>query len=143
MNLKVLTVSVVLVAASVLVWAQAPTKEKFHFNKNSEDEYGYAQAVKVGNTIYISGVAGRGPMDQAITNVYRGLERTLQHYGATFENVVKENLYTTNMDEMIKYQKIRRDFYKNDYPAASWVQISRLFMPDAVLEVEVIAVVKE
>ena len=127
----------------MLVWAQAPTKEKFHFNKNSEDEYGYAQAVKVGNTIYISGVAGRGPMDQAITNVYRGLERTLQHYGATFENVVKENLYTTNMDEMIKHQKIRRDFYKNDYPAASWVQISRLFMPDAVLEVEVIAVVKE
>ena len=127
----------------MLVWAQAPTKEKFHFNKNSEDEYGYAQAVKVGNTIYISGVAGRGPMDQAIANVYRGLERTLQHYGATFENVVKENLYTTNMDEMIKHQKIRRDFYKNDYHAASWVQISRLFMPDAVLEVEVIAVVKE
>jgi enamine deaminase RidA (YjgF/YER057c/UK114 family) len=143
MTYKIFTATVVLVAAASLAWAQAPAKEKFHFNKNVEDEYGYAQAVKVGNTIYISGVAGRGPMDQAIDRVYRGLERTLQHYGATFENVVKENLYTTNMEEMIKHQQKRREFYKNDYPAASWVQISRLFVPDAVLEVEIIAVIKE
>ena len=36
-----------------------------------------------------------------------------------------------------------RLFYKNDFPAATWVQVVRLFMPDAKLEVEVIAHLKD
>ncbi|WP_230978981.1 RidA family protein [Flavobacterium supellecticarium] len=60
-------------------------------------------------------------------------------YGATFENVVKENLYTTDIEAMKKYNYIRKEFYKGDFPAATWVQIQRLYMPTAKLEVELIA----
>jgi len=53
--------------------------------------------------------------------------------------VVKENLYTTDMEAVKKYNDARKVFYKGDFPAATWVQISRLFMYDARLKVELIA----
>jgi enamine deaminase RidA (YjgF/YER057c/UK114 family) len=40
---------------------------------------------------------------------------------------------------MKKYNEVRKAFYKGDYPAATWVQITRLYMSDAKLEVELIA----
>jgi 2-iminobutanoate/2-iminopropanoate deaminase len=118
------------------------TKEKFHFNKEAEDGAGYAQAVKVGNTIYISGTVGRGPMDEAIKRIYTRLESTLKNYGASFQNVVKENLYTTQIDEVIKHQQVRKEFYKGDFPASTWVEIKRLYSPDAILEIELVAIIK-
>jgi 2-iminobutanoate/2-iminopropanoate deaminase len=118
-------------------------KEKFHFNKESEESVGYTQAVKLGNTIYISGTVGRGPMDEALKKVYTKLETTLKNYGGSFQNVVKENLYTTQIDEVIKHQLVRREFYKGDFPASTWVEIKRLYSPEAVLEIELVAVLKD
>ena len=40
---------------------------------------------------------------------------------------------------MKKYNDSRKVFYKNDFPAATWVQVSRLYMSEAKLEVELIA----
>ena len=97
------------------------------------------QVVKVDNVLYISGAVSRDVTPEGITNVYRGLERSLRSFGATFQNVVKENLYTTDMEAMKKYNEARKFFYKGDFPAATWVQVPRLFMYDARLEVELIA----
>jgi enamine deaminase RidA (YjgF/YER057c/UK114 family) len=67
------------------------------------------------------------------------LERSLKSFGATFQHVVKENLYTTDIEAMKQFNDSRKVFYKNDYPAATWVQVSRLYMAEAKLEVELIA----
>ncbi len=115
-------------------------KQKFHFGKAGEDGAGYAQAVRVGKTIYISGTVGGGEAASALTNVYNGLQKTLAFYGATFQNVVKENLYTTNIEEMKKHNDVRKKFYNNDFPAATWVQIQRLYEETALVEVELVAV---
>lgn len=115
-------------------------KEKFNWGRGEQDTTaGYAQAVKVGNAIYISGTVAREVNAEGIKRVYEALEKTLQHYGATFQNVVKENLYTTDIEAMKQYNYVRKSFYKNDFPAATWVQISRLYMHDARLEIELIA----
>ena len=116
-------------------------KEKFHFdNSNRQDtSAGYAQAVKVDNVLYLSGAVARDVTPEGITRVYTTLQKTLEYYGASFQNVVKENLYTTDMEAMKKYNDARKVFYKGDFPAATWVQISRLFLHDARLEVELIA----
>ncbi|WP_373284797.1 RidA family protein [Pedobacter zeae] len=63
----------------------------------------------------------------------------LSNYGATFENVVKENLYTTDIEAMKKYNDVRKKFYNNDFPTATWTQVERLYMPDSKLEVELVA----
>ena len=121
-------------------FAQSPIqKQKFHWNSEQDTVAGYAQAVKVGNVIYISGTVATEITPENITRLYKGLERTLKHYGATFQNVVKENLYTTDIEAMKKYNEARKVFYKGDYPAATWVEIKRLYMPDAKLEVELVA----
>lgn len=116
-------------------------KEKWHWDNalKQDTSAGYVQVVKVDNILYISGAVARDVTPEGITRVYQALERSLKSFGATFQNVVKENLYTTDMDAMKKNNAARKAFYKGDFPAATWVQISRLFMPDAKLEVELIA----
>jgi len=118
-------------------------KEKFNINKVGEDQIGYSQAVKVGNTIYISGSVGWGKMDNALKLAYDEIDKTLKNYDASFKNVVKENLYTTTLDSVIKYKDIRRKYYNNDFPAATWIEVKRLYDPGLVVEVEVIAILPD
>lgn len=114
-------------------------KKKWHWSGNQDTTAGYAQAVKVDNVLYISGTVALEVSPDGIRNVYMALQKVLEQYGASFQNVVKENLYTTDIEAMKKYNDVRKAFYKGDFPAATWVQISRLFMADAKLEVELIA----
>lgn len=116
-------------------------KEKWHWDNALKQDTGtgYVQVVKVDNVLYISGAVARDVTPEGITRVYQSLERSLKTFGATFQNVVKENLYTTDMEAMKKYNDARKAFYKGDFPAATWVQISRLFPAEGRLEVELIA----
>ena len=95
--------------------------------------------MKVDNVIYISGTVARDVNPEGIKRVYDALEKTLKSYGATFQNVVKENLFTTDIEAMKKYNDTRKAYYKGDFPAATWVQIPGLFMADTRLEIELIA----
>lgn len=116
-------------------------KDKWHWDNplKQDTSAGYVQVVRVDNVLYISGAVAREVTPEGISRVYGALERSLKSFGATFQNVVKENLYTTDMDAMKKFNDTRKAYYKGDFPAATWVQISRLFMSEAKLEVELIA----
>src|SRR5215204_463059 len=116
-------------------------KEKWHWGNalQQDTSAGYVQVVKVDNVLYISGAVAKDVTPEGITRVYQALERSLKSFGAGFQNVVKENLYTTDMEAMKRYNDARKVFYKGDFPAATWMGVSRLFMADAKLEVELIA----
>jgi 2-iminobutanoate/2-iminopropanoate deaminase len=116
-------------------------KEKWHWNSETKqnEDAGYAQVVKVGNTLYISGIPTADLSPDGITRLYKDLEKCLNTFGASSKNVVKETLYTTDIEAMKKYNDARKAFYKGDFPAATWVQISRLYEADAKLEVDLIA----
>lgn len=115
-------------------------KKKFHFGNTQQDtSAGYAQVVKVDNVLYVSGTVATNITPASIKRIYQTIERSLAQFGATLQNVVKENLYTTDIEAMKTHNQARKEMYKGDYPAATWVQISRLYMPDAKLEIEVIA----
>ena len=116
-------------------------KSKWHWDDplKQDTSAGYVQVVKVDNVLYISGAVALEVTPEGITSVYKALEKSLKSYGATFQNVVKENLYSTDMEAMKKYNDARKVFYKGDYPAATWMQVTRLFMHEARLEVELVA----
>jgi 2-iminobutanoate/2-iminopropanoate deaminase len=143
--MKQILIVLLLTAISSTLTAQqtkAPVeKEKWHWgNPNKQDtSAGYAQALKVGDVLYISGTVTTELSEKGVKQVYAGLERSLKQYGLTFQHVVKENLYTTDIEAMKQFNYVRKQFYKGDFPAATWVQIVRLFMPDAKLEIELIA----
>ncbi len=139
MRQYILLLALLLLANLVMTQQPAIQKQKFHWGREQDTTAGYAQAVKVDNVLYISGTVARDVTPEGIRSVYTNLERTLQHYGAGFQHVVKENLYTTDIEAMKQNNHIRKQFYKGDFPAATWVQISRLYMPDAKLEIELIA----
>jgi enamine deaminase RidA (YjgF/YER057c/UK114 family) len=138
---KTTVIGLFLLALTINLHAQqVVSKEKFHTNEQMENDIGYTQAVKVGNTLYISGAVGWGTMPEAIKIVYDELRTTLKHYNADFSNVVKENLYSPVLYSLIAHKELRKPYYNNDYPAATWVEVKRLYNADLVLEVEVIAV---
>jgi enamine deaminase RidA (YjgF/YER057c/UK114 family) len=143
--MKTTLIAGILLAISFTVQAQQEearpgAKKKFHFGKQQDNEAGYAQAIKVGRTIFVSGTVSLSIDSAGITRLYNTIEQTLAHFGASMQHVVKENLYTTDIEAMKANNRYRLPFYKNDFPAATWVQISRLYMPEAKLEVEVTAV---
>ena len=116
-------------------------KEKWHWGnaRKQNESAGYAQVVKMGNTIYISGIPTGDLSPDGIAKVYKALGECLSAFGASPKNVVKETLYTTDIETMKKYNDSRKEFYKGDYPAASWVQVSRLYEANAKLEIDLIA----
>ncbi|HEX7158999.1 MAG TPA: RidA family protein [Edaphobacter sp.] len=111
----------------------------FHRSEAIETEIGYCQAVRSGNRLYISGTVGQGAMPAAVQSAYEHLKQTLEANGLTFHDVVKENVYTTDLDAFEKTKNIRKGFYGDSLPAATWVQVQRLFLPSLVVEVELIA----
>lgn len=108
-----------------------------------EDMIGFNQAIKVGNTIYISGTVDglHDDMESQIKTIYKYVEETLKHYGASPSNIVKENVFTTNLEEFKKNFSLRKAFYtEGEYPTSTWVEVKGLFIPKLKVEIEFIAV---
>jgi 2-iminobutanoate/2-iminopropanoate deaminase len=126
----------------------AHVKQVFHLNPYERD-MGYSQAVLIGKTLYISGTVaadrdGRalapGDMAGQMRAAYSVIRRTLAAHGAGFEEVVKETIYTTDMDGLLKASDQRFEYYDRErLPATSWVQVQRLADPEFLLQIEVIA----
>ncbi|MEO6547975.1 MAG: RidA family protein [Ferruginibacter sp.] len=119
--------------------------EYFNLRPKLEKEYGYTHAVKIGDDIKISGAVSMddngvltapGNMEQQMKNCYADLEKILQHYGCTFDNVVVENVLTTNMQEFIKVSAYRNSIYKKQFPTGSWFGVKELALPGQLIEIE-------
>lgn len=109
-----------------------------------EREWGYAQAVVVGNTIYMSGtVAAGATMEAQVAAIYARIGRTLTRHGFTMQDVVKETVYTRDMPALAAANAPRKAAYAGHTPAATWVEITRLLSPGAMVEIEVTAVRSE
>ena len=105
-----------------------------------EDQVGYAQAVKVDTTLYISGSVGEATdLRMQLHQAYESIDKSLAAYEGSFQNVVMEHIFTTDLAELIKNKDLRREFYGGDWPAASWVGVQRLYTPAILGQVEVIA----
>lgn len=127
----------------------AKPEQVFNIRK-AEQDFTFSQAIKAGNMLFISGTVSwdanaepmaAGDMEAQVRNVYEELKVTLEAHGATFANVVKETVYTCDMDAMVSANPVRAGYFNDCAPPAStWVQISRLVHPDLLVEIEMTAV---
>lgn len=110
-----------------------------------EKAYGYSHAVKIGNSIKISGAVSMddegnptavGDMEQQMKNCYSDLEKVLQHFHCTFDDVVKEDVFTTNMPKFLEVAGYRTEIYKNHFPTGSWLGVKELALPEFLIEIE-------
>ena len=70
-------------------------------------------------------------------NTYAAIQNTLARYKTDFSHVVMERIYTTDIDALIRNQETRKQFYGNRHPAASSVEVRRLYAPADKIEIEV------
>lgn len=131
-----MSLSVLLLAVQAPPAMAAPAERCWHENAAIEQDIGYCQVVRVGRTLHVSGVAAEGPMPAAVDEVYGRLAAILKARGAGLGQVVKETVFTTDLDAFIAQRAARRKHYGDQLPAASWVQVQRLYLPSFVLEVE-------
>lgn len=77
-----------------------------------------------------------GNMDQQMKNCYSDLEKILKHYGCTFDDVVVENVFTTNMAEFINVSSYRNSVYKKQFPTGTWLEVKGLALPGQLIEID-------
>jgi len=109
----------------------------------------YSPAIKVGNLVFVS---GQLPVDSATGEIagddievqtrksLENLKAVLEPYSIDFENVVKVTIFLTNMDDFSKVNKVYSDYFKEEFPARSCIEVARL-PKDAKIEIECIAVI--
>ena len=121
------------------------TPEYFNLRPEVEKAYGYTHAVKIGNDIKISGAVSMdakgnptaiGDMAQQMKNCYSDPDKVLKHYGCTFDDVVGENIFTTNMSEFINQAGYRNTIYTKQFPSGSWLGVKELALPEFMIEIE-------
>ena len=105
---------------------------------------GYAEMVQHGDTLYVSGMTADGAtMGDQVRAVYDAIGKLLAERGLDSTAVIKENVYTRDIEAFKAAGEIRKAFYKDDvYPAATWVQIDRLYNPEQLVVVELEVAVK-
>ena len=134
-------------------------KEAAYHGVPAEDVYGYAQAIKVGNTIHVSGQLSHddkgsliapaaldefgkpsdfSTMEEQMRVTYANAAKLLARFGATLDHVVEETLYVLDVDAAFAVAgKVRKEAYAVARPqcASNLIGVSRLAFPEQLIEI--------
>ncbi len=125
--------------------AVSEAHDYFLLRPEVEKAYGYTHAVKIGNDIKISGavsmdeqgnLTAAGDMEQQMKNCYADLEKILAHYGYTFDDVIVENVFTTDMAKFIEVSGYRNSIYQKQFPTGTWLEVKGLALPGQLIEID-------
>lgn len=111
-----------------------------------------SQGIKINNLVFVSGQAaigddgnlvGIGDFDKQAEQAFRNLDRVLKAAESSLDRVVKVTIYLTSMSHFEKIVELRRKWWSQPYPADTIVEVSALYSPDAMIEIDAIALVEE
>lgn len=94
----------------------------------------YSQAVKVGDTVYLSGQIGLDPVtmqlvdsiDAQVRQVFSNLSAVAQASGGTLADIVKLNIFLTDLGHFALVNSIMAEYFTEPYPARAAVGVASL-----------------
>ncbi|HET8526236.1 MAG TPA: RidA family protein [Actinomycetota bacterium] len=114
----------------------------------------YAHSVRVettdGTFVYVSGqiasdadgnLVAPNDLPAQTVRVFENVKAILEANGASFADVVKLQTFITTMDGLAEMREVRSRYLTSELPASTAVQVAALVVPDAVIEVDVVAVI--
>ncbi len=117
---------------------------------NLHRPFGYAHAIQVEKTLYISGQVpldmelksvGEGDIAVQTEQVYANMEKVVKSAEGSMRNIVMLNIYCTDLDAYDKHTRsVRKKYFGDYYPATTAVEVKRLYRPEYMIEIEAIAV---
>jgi reactive intermediate/imine deaminase len=125
------------------------TREEIRVPGQSEPISHYTDAVRAGDLVFVSGVVpvdgdgnvvGGDDVAAQARQVFENMGAVLAAAGCTFADVVKVTIFLTDVDDRSKINPVRQEVFGQTRPASTLVEISRLAIPGAKIEVEAVAV---
>lgn len=112
----------------------------------------YSHAVRVelgsGTLLFVAGQIAldadgevRGDMTSQSEQVMELLGKILAAHGASFDHVINIRSFLTDLDQLPAYGAVRRRYVTGDRPTSTTVEVTKLFHPDALLEVDLVAAI--
>lgn len=123
--------------------------ERIIIDPDPYEPFRLAQGYRVGDLLFISGqaaidqtgrIVGVGNFDTQAKQAFQNLDRVLVAGGSSMRNVIKVTIFLTDMAYFDRIVELRGQWFTAPYPADTIVEVSSLYSPDAMIEIEAIAV---
>lgn len=123
--------------------------ERIRIDPDPYEQFRLAQGYRVGDLLYISGqaaidqngrIVGVGDFEAQAKQAFENLDRVLCAGGSSLRNVIKVTIFLTDMTNFDRIVKLRGQWFTAPYPADTIVEVRSLYSPDAMIEMEAIAV---
>ncbi|WEK36928.1 MAG: RidA family protein [Candidatus Pseudobacter hemicellulosilyticus] len=125
-------------------------RQNFSSGSKWEDLVGYSRAVKVGNTIEVTGTVATGENGEVVGKndpyaqtkfIYQRIRNVLEQAGAGMEHVVRVRMFVTDISQWQEYGRAHSEFFKTIKPCNTMVEVKALIEPEYMIEIEATAVI--